>query len=79
MSRFDKYSRYYNMLYADKDYAAESQYVETLIRQFNQSAQAVLDLGCAPVDMTYCSPGAASTRMVLTGAKVCWLWHLINP
>ena len=33
-ANFDHYSRYYDLLYADKDYASEVRYVRTLIDEF---------------------------------------------
>jgi hypothetical protein len=32
-SPFEAYARYYDLLYKDKDYAAESRYVSTLLGQ----------------------------------------------
>ena len=46
MSVFDSYARYYDLLYADKDYAAEVAYVDGLIREVVPSAKSLLDLGC---------------------------------
>jgi len=46
MSVFNKYSRYYNLLYRDKDYAGEADYVHELIRKYSPDAKSLLDLGC---------------------------------
>ena len=46
MSVFGAYSRYYNLLYQDKDYAGEAEYVRSLISRHFPQARAVLDLGC---------------------------------
>jgi SAM-dependent methyltransferase len=46
MSVFGAYSRYYNLLYKDKDYAGETEYVHGLIQKHCQGAQSILDLGC---------------------------------
>jgi SAM-dependent methyltransferase len=43
---FDAYARYYDLLYRDKDYAAEAQYVAAAILKKNPTAKTVLDLGC---------------------------------
>lgn len=43
---FDAYTRYYDLLYADKDYAAEAAYVAAAIRRRVPSAVRVLELGC---------------------------------
>lgn len=46
MTVFGAYSRYYNLLYKDKDYAGEAEYVRTLIARHHPQARTVLDLGC---------------------------------
>lgn len=46
MSIFGKYSSYYNLLYKDKDYAGEVEYLHKLIQKYCQGAKSVLDLGC---------------------------------
>lgn len=43
---FDAYARYYDLLYRDKDYAGESVYVATLIREQAPQAKRILELGC---------------------------------
>ena len=45
-SVFGAYSTYYDLLYKDKDYAAEARYVHTLIQRYQPRAASVLDLGC---------------------------------
>jgi SAM-dependent methyltransferase len=42
---FSDYARYYDLLYRDKDYAAEAEYVAGLIRKFHPSARSILELG----------------------------------
>lgn len=42
---FADYARYYDLLYRDKDYAAEAEYVAGLIRKFNPAARSILELG----------------------------------
>jgi SAM-dependent methyltransferase len=46
MSAFADYSRYYDLLYQDKDYQAEARYVAGLIRRHAPAAVDVLELGC---------------------------------
>ena len=46
MSVFGNYSRYYDLLYRDKDYAAEARYVDGLIRRRAPSASSMLEFGC---------------------------------
>ncbi len=42
---FDDYARYYNLLYRDKNYQTEADYVAGLIQRFNPKAQSILELG----------------------------------
>jgi len=42
---FDSYARYYDLLYRDKDYATEADYVAGLIRKFYPAAHSILELG----------------------------------
>ena len=46
MKTFDKYSEYYDLLYLDKDYGAECDYIEKLIRLHGGRTRSFLDLGC---------------------------------
>jgi len=47
MNQFgDLYSQYYDLLYSDKDYTAEVDYVDRLIKFYNKSAKTILDMGC---------------------------------
>jgi SAM-dependent methyltransferase len=43
---FRESALYYDSIYADKNYAAEADYIVKLIQRFNAGAQSVLDLGC---------------------------------
>ena len=43
---FDAYSRYYDLLYRDKDYAGEAAYVAAHLRRLSPSATHILELGC---------------------------------
>jgi SAM-dependent methyltransferase len=42
---FSDYARYYDLLYKDKDYEKETEYVASLIRKFHPSARSILELG----------------------------------
>src|SRR5215467_322349 len=44
-SNFQKYSTYYDLLYRDKDYTAEAQYVARTIRSATPDAHSVLEFG----------------------------------
>lgn len=43
---FDAYASYYDLLYRDKDYAAEAEYVASRISEYAPKAKHILDLGC---------------------------------
>ncbi len=43
---FDLYAAYYDLLYRDKDYAAEAGYVAALLRSVAPQAASLLELGC---------------------------------
>jgi len=40
------YSQYYDLLYQDKDYIAEVDYIENLIKSHSREVKTILDLGC---------------------------------
>ena len=44
-SNFSLYSKYYDLLYADKDYPAEAGYVTGLLKQHASSAKTILEFG----------------------------------
>jgi SAM-dependent methyltransferase len=47
MNVFDKYAKYYDLLYTEKDYAAECDFIEALFSRFQTaSIHQILDLGC---------------------------------
>jgi SAM-dependent methyltransferase len=46
MSVFNEYARYYDLLYRDKDYQAEAEYVHRLIQRTRPGAETLLNLGC---------------------------------
>jgi SAM-dependent methyltransferase len=46
MAIFGNYSRYYNLLYKDKDYKGEAGFIHDLIRKYSPEAKTILDLGC---------------------------------
>jgi SAM-dependent methyltransferase len=43
---FNAYAAYYDLLYTDKDYLKEAEYVHELIKQHTNTANTILDLGC---------------------------------
>lgn len=45
MTPFDSYGRYYDVLYRDKDYVAETAYVDDLLRKHDIAGRDLLELG----------------------------------
>jgi SAM-dependent methyltransferase len=45
ISNFQKYSAYYDLLYRDKDYAAEADYVARAVRSASPGVRSILELG----------------------------------
>ncbi|MDD5728346.1 MAG: class I SAM-dependent methyltransferase [Victivallales bacterium] len=43
---YDKYSQYYNLIYQDKTYAEEVEYINKLIKKYSPDVRSVLDVGC---------------------------------
>lgn len=43
---FNKYANYYDLLYYDKDYDLETEYITEIIKKYNESTNTILDLGC---------------------------------
>ncbi|HXV17836.1 MAG TPA: methyltransferase domain-containing protein, partial [Gemmatimonadaceae bacterium] len=46
MTVFAGYSRYYDLLYRDKDYGAEALYVSQLIKTHSPDAVSIMEIGC---------------------------------
>jgi predicted TPR repeat methyltransferase len=46
MNNFNAYSKYYDLLYQDKNYEAECNYINSLIQTFNPNTKTLLELGC---------------------------------
>ncbi|SPQ00562.1 Methyltransferase type 12 [Candidatus Sulfobium mesophilum] len=63
MTVFGLYSRYYDLLYRDKDYAGEAEHVHSLIQRHFPGAKTVLDLGCGTGghDLTLAARGYSMT------------------
>ncbi len=45
-NNFQAYSSYYDLLYRDKDYAAEANYIATTLRKLNRNIIDILEYGC---------------------------------
>ena len=46
MSTFKYYAEYYNLLYANKDYAEETNFIDKIIKKNAPSAKTILNIGC---------------------------------
>lgn len=46
MNCFEEYSRYYNLLYRDREYAVEAENVVRLLQAHQPGASSILELGC---------------------------------
>jgi SAM-dependent methyltransferase len=46
MNVFGNYARYYDLLYRDKDYAGEAQFIHKLLTNYAPSTKSILELGC---------------------------------
>ncbi|MEO8209039.1 MAG: class I SAM-dependent methyltransferase [bacterium] len=46
MKVFASYAKYYDLLYKDKDYKSEADYIEKFIKQYKPDSKKILDLGC---------------------------------
>jgi SAM-dependent methyltransferase len=59
---FDAYSRYYDLLYRDKDYAGEAAYLTAHLRRHAADVASILELGCGT--------GAHAEHLARTGLRV---------
>jgi len=46
MGHFKEYSKYYDLLYKDKDYQKEADYIDKVIQTYSPQAKNLLDIGC---------------------------------
>ena len=46
MSVFEDYARYYDLLYRDKNYGGEVDFIDSLIKKHVPGAESILELGC---------------------------------
>jgi len=76
MSVFNEYARYYDLLYRDKDYAGETDYVHSIIQRQSPGAKTILNLGCGSgrhdrcvVDKGYTVTGVDLSKEMLASAR----------
>jgi SAM-dependent methyltransferase len=62
MNVFGNYSRWYNLLYHDKDYAGEAKFISGLIKKYRPDARSILELGCGT--------GAHAEKMAKEGYNI---------
>ena len=46
MAIFSNYARYYDLMYQDKDYVGEAQFIQRLIQTYAPATTTILELGC---------------------------------
>jgi SAM-dependent methyltransferase len=63
MPRFEQYSAYYDLLYADKDYGAEAAYVAATLRAADPGVRTILELGSGT--------GRHGRQLAALGFEVC--------
>jgi len=54
MSVFNKYSKYYNLLYKDKNYISETDYIVELIRKNTLNSKTILEFRCGTGSHALC-------------------------
>ena len=76
MSVFNEYARYYDLLYRDKDYGAETDYIHNLIQKQNPGCRTILNLGCGSgrhdrclAERGYAVTGVDLSEEMLTAAR----------
>lgn len=72
MKVFDTYALYYDLLYKDKDYNGEADYIEKLIKQYSSEAKSILDLGCGTGrhDFIFAEKGYSVTGIEMSGKMI---------
>lgn len=75
MSIFKEYAQYYDLLYRDKDYNSEVEYIHGLIQKYAPGAKSVLNLGCGSgrhdrglADRDYSVTGVDSSEQMIETA-----------
>lgn len=46
MNIFNQYAEYYDLLYKDKDYMQEANYINSLLQEYSSNTKSILELGC---------------------------------
>ncbi len=69
---FGMYSEYYDLLYRDKNYKAEADYVLSLVDEYNPGAKKLADLGCGTGKhaVEFCRKGYSVTGIELSASML---------
>lgn len=78
MSVFQSYADYYDVLYSDKDYGAECDFLESIFGRYcNRPVRTILDLGCGTGGHTFV---LAERGYQISGLRFRTRWLvLLNP
>jgi SAM-dependent methyltransferase len=73
---FNSYARYYDLLYKDKDYYREANYIAKYIKKYAPDAKTILDIGCGTgvhaeyfAKMGFTVHGVDNSKLMLKQAK----------
>ena len=71
-SRFGAYASYYNLLYRDKDYQSEVDYLQKLLSRFSTKSKSLLNLGCGTGrhDLLFADSGHQTTGVDLSSDMI---------
>ena len=76
MAVFKAYSRYYDLLYKEKDYLGEVDYIDSLLKGYAPMSKSILELGCGTgkhaemlVEKGYCVHGIDLSESMLEAAQ----------
>jgi len=54
MKIFEKYAEYYDLLYQDKNYIEEANFIHQIIKEHHPKAESILDMGCGTGNHAFC-------------------------
>jgi len=63
MNIYDKYAEFYDLIYHDKDYQGEANYIDSLIKKYFSHAATIIELGCGT--------GKHASLLAEKGYQVC--------
>jgi len=76
MTIFGDYARYYDVLYQDKDYAGEADFVLSCLVRRQGEPRTLLDLGCGTGrhGLEMARRGVSVTGVDMSCPPPCWKW-----